>query len=279
MKVIKKINNNVAECEDSKGRRLIAFGKGIGFKAVPYELTDLSNINMTFYKLENHYERLIMEIPEEILSVSSDIVMYAQKKLQGQLNATLVFSLADHIHFAVQRYAEHLDIHCYSSEIVHFYPKEMQVGRDSLKYINKKLGVQLPGSEACNITMHFINAQQETKIQKDNQFAEEMIDDIMIMIKKKLNITFRMDDYSFIRFKNHCRYFLKRLQEKQDTTFEQAEKMWNELKKQNHCIYRLSLDICGYIQGKMDVKISKSEKIYLMIHLNRLNEVHKDKEK
>lgn len=79
MKVIKKSNNNVAEYENSKGRRSIAFGNGIGFKAVPYELTDLSNINMTFYKLENHYERLIMEIPEEILSVSSDIVMYSQK--------------------------------------------------------------------------------------------------------------------------------------------------------------------------------------------------------
>lgn len=279
MKVIKKINNNVAECVDSKGRRLIAFGKGIGFKEVPYELTDLSKINMTFYKLENHFEKLIMEIPEEILSVSSDIVMYAQKKLQGQLNATLVFSLADHIHFAIKRYTEHMDIHCYSSEIVHFYPKELQIARESLKYINKKLGVKLPGSEACNITMHFINAEQETKIQKDNQFVEEIMDDIMIMIKKKLNITFRMDDYSFIRFKNHCRYFLKRLQEKQDTTFEEAEKMWDELKNQNRCIYRLSLDICEYIQERIHIKISKSEKIYLMIHLNRLNEVHNNKEK
>lgn len=123
MKVIKKSNNNVAEYENSKGRRSIAFGNGIGFKAVPYELTDLSNINMTFYKLENHYERLIMEIPEEILSVSSDIVMYAQKKLQGQLDATLVFGLGDHIHFAFQKYAERLDIHCYSSVIVNFIQK------------------------------------------------------------------------------------------------------------------------------------------------------------
>lgn len=279
MKVIKKINNNVAECEDSKGRRLVAFGKGIGFKKVPYELTDLSKINMTFYKLENHFEKLILEIPEEILSVSSDIVMYAQKKLEGKLNATLVFSLADHIRFAIQRYAKGLDIYSYSSEIVHFYPKEMQIAKDSLEYVNKKLDIKLPSSEACNIAMHFINAEQETKTQKENRFFEEIIDDIMIMIKKNLNITFCMDDYSFIRFKNHCRYFLKRLQEKQDTTFEQAEKMWDELKKQNDDTYRLSLDICKYVQKRINIKISKSEKIYLLIHLNRLNEVYKDKEK
>ena len=40
MKVIKKINNNVALCLDGNQRELIAFGKGIGFKPIPYELTD-----------------------------------------------------------------------------------------------------------------------------------------------------------------------------------------------------------------------------------------------
>lgn len=32
MKVIKKINNNVAICLDSSNNELIALGKGIGFK-------------------------------------------------------------------------------------------------------------------------------------------------------------------------------------------------------------------------------------------------------
>ena len=40
MKVIKKINNNVALCLDGNQRELIAFGKGIGFKPIPYELTN-----------------------------------------------------------------------------------------------------------------------------------------------------------------------------------------------------------------------------------------------
>ncbi len=31
MEVVKKINNNVAECVDNNGKHLIAFGKGIGF--------------------------------------------------------------------------------------------------------------------------------------------------------------------------------------------------------------------------------------------------------
>lgn len=39
MRVIKNINNNVSICVDDNNREVIAFGKGIGFKKPPYELT------------------------------------------------------------------------------------------------------------------------------------------------------------------------------------------------------------------------------------------------
>ena len=44
MKVIKKINNNVAICLDNNGKELIAFGNGIGFPKVPYEIHYLNKI-------------------------------------------------------------------------------------------------------------------------------------------------------------------------------------------------------------------------------------------
>ncbi len=46
MKVIKNINNNCAVCQDSTGREVVAFGKGIGFKKPPYEIK-LSQIERT----------------------------------------------------------------------------------------------------------------------------------------------------------------------------------------------------------------------------------------
>ena len=45
MRVIKKINNNVALCLDNNNHELIAFGKGIGFPKIPYELDDLNKID------------------------------------------------------------------------------------------------------------------------------------------------------------------------------------------------------------------------------------------
>ena len=53
MRVEKKINNNVAVCTDGNGQELIALGRGIGFPQTPYELTDLSKIDMTFYRVSS----------------------------------------------------------------------------------------------------------------------------------------------------------------------------------------------------------------------------------
>lgn len=49
MLVLKKINNNVALARDAKDRELVVFGKGVGFPAMPYELTDMSRVQRTFY--------------------------------------------------------------------------------------------------------------------------------------------------------------------------------------------------------------------------------------
>lgn len=57
MQIFKKINNNVALARDAKGRELVVFGKGIGFPAMPYELTDLSAVQRTFYDVNEKYLR------------------------------------------------------------------------------------------------------------------------------------------------------------------------------------------------------------------------------
>ena len=48
MRIVRKINNSAAVAQDSRGKELIVIGKGIGFPAVPYELTDMSRIDRTF---------------------------------------------------------------------------------------------------------------------------------------------------------------------------------------------------------------------------------------
>lgn len=81
MQIFKKINNNVALARDAKGRELVVFGKGIGFPAMPYELTDLSAVQRTFYDVNEKYFALLRDIPGEVFLLADDIAADAQDEL------------------------------------------------------------------------------------------------------------------------------------------------------------------------------------------------------
>ncbi|ENY88566.1 hypothetical protein HMPREF1094_01017 [[Clostridium] innocuum 2959] len=104
MKVIKKINNNVAVCIDNDGHELIAFGKGIGFPKIPYELTDLNKIWRTYYGINPSYLGLLNEISEDVFALSIKITDQAKMRIMNEINSNIVFTLADHINFAIDRY-------------------------------------------------------------------------------------------------------------------------------------------------------------------------------
>lgn len=95
MKVIKKINNNVALGLDGNNHEVIIFGKGIGFEKMPYELTDLSRVDRTYYDIDRRYYGLLTEIPEKTFLLVTKLLDTARSKIQGNLNPNLVFVLAD----------------------------------------------------------------------------------------------------------------------------------------------------------------------------------------
>ena len=71
MRITKKLNNNVALAQDSAGKELIVFGRGIGFPAMPYELTDLSKIQRTFYDIKSSYVDMVATLPEDMVLLLS----------------------------------------------------------------------------------------------------------------------------------------------------------------------------------------------------------------
>ena len=49
MRLVKKINNNVALGIDDSGRDVVVFGKGVGFKRMPYDVTATDEVQRIFF--------------------------------------------------------------------------------------------------------------------------------------------------------------------------------------------------------------------------------------
>ena len=270
MRVVKKINNNVAICIDNNDNELIAFAKGIGFPKVPYELKDLSEISMTFYRIDRSFYNLIAEIPEDIFHVSALIVEKAKSELNCSLNPNLVVSLADHINFAIIRLKKYKVMKMlFSYDIENLYPKETQIGRFALKIIEEKLGYYFPECEVTNIAMHFINAEEETDNEVEGIDVELLINGVIQKIEDFFSITIDKKSFKYNRFVMHLRYFIRRVQEKKQLC-DENEEIINVMKEKEIKIYECSKIIGKYIDRKLNSQTTDDELLYLMIHIKRI---------
>lgn len=270
MKVIKKINNNVAICLDSNDKELIAFGKGIGFPKMPYVLDDLNLIQRTYYGVNPRYLDLLNDIPDEVFEISTKIVDYAQTKLEYTLNSNVVFTLADHINFAIQRFHKNIQVKVpLSYDVEFFYEKEMDIGKKAIKYINKTMGIRLSSKEATGIALHFINVLTNESIEEQMN-TDDLLQRIIGIIEKELKINIETSSFSYSRFATHVEYLLKRIEENVSIDTKN-HKMYENITEKYPESYQCALKIQEYLNQKTGRILNDEELLYLIIHINRLS--------
>ncbi len=268
MKVVKNINNNVSICVDDNNRELIAFGKGIGFKKPPYEI-ELSQIDRTYYDLDEHYISLLDELSEDLMNVTFEIIEKASAYLQTEFGRTFYFTLADHLNFAIQRAKQGLVItNPIVNEIRHLYDKEMKLGEWALKLIKKKLKVTLPKSEAGNIAMHFVDAKINASTSPEDK-TEQFVEDITGIVEDTMGISINRTEFAYARFVTHLKYLLKRTNQMNESRSENV-KMYEKVKMEYPQLEKTTQKIKEYLILCLKVEPSEEELLYLMLHLNRL---------
>ncbi len=274
MKVIKKINNNVAIGLDGNQREVIIFGKGVGFPQMPYELTDLSKITRTFYDIDSRYYGLLQEIPEEVFLLVSALVERAKTKLKGSLNPNLAFVLADHVNFAVERNRKGMNVGLpYSYELEYQYPELTRISRWFIKNVNEKLHVELDRSEVTSITMHFLNALEGEKDTGTHMEEGERINRVISIVTRIVEDYFDVQvdrsSFHYFRFKNHIKFFVQR-KEKGGEFSQENEELYESIRTAYPGVADCVARIDDYLEEEFGERCPKEELLYLMIHVKQL---------
>lgn len=272
MKIIKKINTSAAIALDSAGREVVVLGKGIGFPATPYDLNNLDKIDRTFYDVDPKYLGIIADLPTDLLLNCADIAEQAELDLGVSLNPNLGFTLADHLFFSMQNAKNRINlITPIAYDIIHLYPKEYDFSVKSLKEIERKTGNVLPEYEAINIALHLINAETENGEIQNAFVSMKIIEKINSIIEENLKIHINKDSYNYNRFAMHLRYLIQRLQSKQDLGGNIAE-IQKTLVMQYPYVYECTQLIIEYLRDNYQWECNNNEIVYLMIHIQRLQE-------
>lgn len=279
MIVQKKINNNVAICIDGNQRELIAFGKGIGFPETPYELTDLRKLERTFYDVNEQYIALLNDIPYELIQFTAQMILDVQDRLSYDTNANLALTLADHIAFAIERAQKGIYVRMPSIyELEISYPVEIEIAKEFVAAIKQTFHVNLPKNEIQGIAIHLINARGDSLSEEKSSYYEEHYEEILqqttSLIEEKFGIRVQKNTFNYARFATHIEYLLKRVYEQkyiESSNVQLYENLRKEFKDISECVDQ----ICDYYERTWELKLSQEEKLYLILHVNRVcsNEV------
>ena len=126
MVIQKVINNNVISAYDENQQEVVIMGKGIGFKAFRIENE----------KLSRQFQEILENIPLEHMQLTSDIITYAKKNLNVQLNQSIYITLTDHINFAIQRQVQGIQLkNALLWEIKKFYHQEYLMGKYAINLL------------------------------------------------------------------------------------------------------------------------------------------------
>lgn len=273
MEIIKKINNNVALARDTQGHELIVFGKGVGFPAMPYTLTDLACVQRTFYDVGDKYFELLRALPEAVFLAAGDIAESARDELDCPLNPNLPFALADHLNFAIERSRSGVALKTpLAYDVQHLYPQEYALGREGLHILRQHFPeVEIPEDEAVSIAMHIINAEAEAGDMHTTMLMARIITELTDLVEEFFEISLDKQSFSYSRFAMHLRYLVQRMAQGEPLpTDPGSDQLFYSIRREYPSVYTCVQRIDSYLASQYGWHCTREEQLYLIMHIQRV---------
>ena len=270
MVIQKVINNNVISAYDENQQEVVIMGKGIGFKAHTGDAIDESRVEKVFRieneKLSRQFQEILENIPLEHMQLTSDIITYAKKNLNVQLNQSIYITLTDHINFAIQRQAQGIQLkNALLWETKKFYHQEYLMGKYAIDLLNEKLGTKFSEDEAGFIALHIHSGLSDEAVSETLK-ATQLIDESMQIIEEHLEKEMQKEALNYIRLMSHLYYMVVRTK-----TGEAVNIDLNEFVQEKYPeAMKIAALICDNMAEKLERQIMQEEVGFLAIHIQRM---------
>ncbi len=275
IKIVQPLNNNVVMGYDRKKGEVVVVGTGVGFHAKKGDMIDESRIQKIFTAGQNKkLMELIEKIPPEYLELAEEIFDTARKEYQFSSEEDMILALTDHIHFAVKRLREGLELdNPFLMEIRQFYKKEWKIGLYAKERIRQMFGITVPDSEVGYIAMYMISSEY-SQDRRTVSKVFQVIDISINYIREHYLMDVSEESFSYNRFVTHVKYFAQRYVDNRENSEndEFLKKTIREVfEEEVACIRELS----EILYQKFGRHITESEENYLVLHLRNCRSMGK----
>lgn len=275
MQIEKILNNNVVQVLED-GVEYIVMGKGLGFQKQVGQAVDKTKIEKTFVLEDvaaaDELIRVYVDLSAEEMQVFLNIITFAEAVLQSKFEPSFFIALADHLHYAVERTREGLNLqNPLAWEVRKFYPREYEIGKQAMRLIEKDLGVVLAEDEAASIALHFVNAQKDSGLVEKSHRITQIVSDISDIVRLHFSCEPNKDSLAYNRFITHLQYLAQRIVNGV-TGGKNDDFLFEQVKINYPSSFACGQSIRRYVQNNQAFELSLDEQVYLTIHIQRLKE-------
>jgi transcriptional antiterminator len=215
-RVRKALNHNtLIAISMENNQEYLVIGKGIGFgKKVSERFEIPENIECSVYSLQEQTERgKAMELIKGIEPVYLEIagkVLAKSEEVFGKIDKNILFPMADHIAFAVQRIRANEQIsNPLTDDIRALFHMEYKTAECVKDILWEMLQVEIDEHEIGYIALHIHSAIEDENVALSMQIAMAVRECIR-MIEEETGQTIDVMSLSYNRLMNHIRYMVAR---------------------------------------------------------------------
>ena len=274
-RILNPMNNNVSLVRNSKGEELIVVGKGISFGKKKGDLISEDQVEKVFrMKTEESRENfmtLLKDVPLDFITVTYEIIDNLSKKYQYPVQEYLYVTLTDHIYCSYQAISQGRYKDSNLPDISVKYPIAFQIAQEAFEIYRQKLTENFPEDEIIRIAYHFINAEGENEVEVVESIdkRKEILKRVESVLKSyKIQRTPENNNF-YDRFMIHLNYFLDYLDRSRDDNQSLLD-MEKHIKNTYPEAFEIGSKIYQIIAQETGVDLYKSERVYLVLHIQRL---------
>ncbi|MDO4622127.1 MAG: PRD domain-containing protein [Eubacteriales bacterium] len=270
-RVVKVLNHNaMIVLSPDKKKRLLILGKGIGFGRKTAERLELPE-HAEVYSLEAASERgdavsIVNHVDPVCLEIAGAILQEAEKAFR-KVDRQIVFPMADHLSFAIQRMKSGEEIHNPLKEDIRLlFHMEYKVAETAGALVRERFGVDLTEDEIGFLALHVHTSIEDESVSQSLQTAQ-VVRSCISYIEEQTGQKLEVTSIGYNRMMNHIRYMVTRMQIGEEIKMNLNDYMRTKYPE----TYRLAESICGQISAFLRKPCQDSEIGYLAMHIARVS--------
>ena len=269
-RVTKALNHNaVLAIMDKSSREYLLLGKGIGFGRKVSEYIEPTE-DCRIYSLSSDSERgsareLLREIDPKYLEIA-DAILDSAKQEFGKVDRSILFTMADHLDFAVRRIQNGEQIsNPLTDDIRIMFYKEYKVASCIQELLKEKMQIEIDEHEIGYIALHVHAAIVDENVSQAMEIART-VRECISLVEKETGNSIDVMSLGYNRLMNHVRYMVARAIHGEKLKMNLNEYMSVKFPEPFMSAER----ICRQMEKSLKLPIPDIEIGYLAMHLERM---------